>query len=561
MKNTRVPSSDPAVGASTRDPAAAVDGARPVVWILDDSPVEGAMARRALVPVYEVETFVDGSTLLERAAAGTGPSVLVLDWQLPGMSGIEVCRFLRSTRDEMELPILMLTGYGHKGDLVDGLNAGANDYLTKPYDAPELAARVATLARIRALHDVARRAERRTAELLSLERIARGEAEAANQAKDEFLAMVSHELRTPLNAILGWTRILRGGGLGEKEVTKALATVERNAVAQTKLIDDLMDMSRILSGKLQIETQPLELVSIIQASVDAVELPAKTKGVTMRLRVADDAGQIQGDPPRIQQVISNLLTNAIKFTPTGGRVDIALERDGGDVCVSVADSGAGIAAEFLPHVFERFRQGNVGAKRAHGGLGLGLAIVKHIVEAHEGKVQARSAGPGHGATFLVSFPRTRASAESADLSSGSPQLTDVTDTSRLRDLRVLILDDDADAVDLLATMLDRHGAVVIKVTSATAALAAIADAPPDVLVSDIAMPTQDGYELIARVRALPSERGGRTPALALTAFAGPDDRARALTSGFDSYASKPIEPVKLVDEIVNLARRPEARRG
>ncbi len=526
---------------------------RALVWVLDDSPTEGAMARRALVSAYDVETFIDGSTLLERAAAGPLPSVLVLDWQLPGMSGIEVCRFLRSTRDEMDLPILMLTVYGHKGDLVDGLNAGANDYLTKPYDAPELAARVATLARIKALHDRTRSAERRNAELLARERIARGEAEAANHAKDEFLAMVSHELRTPLNAILGWTRLIRGGGLGEKEAEKALATVERNAVAQTKLIDDLMDMSRILSGKLQIDAQPLELVSILQTSVDAVELFARTTGVSLHLRVDPDAGQIVGDPPRIQQIVVNLLTNAIKFSARGGRVEIALERDADSVRVSVVDKGAGIAPEFLPHVFERFRQGAVGAKRAHGGLGLGLAIVKHIVDAHEGTIDAQSDGPGLGATFRVTFPRRRSSAEMANFSSRPPPLTDVADSARLAGLRVLVLDDDPDAIDLVATMLARHGAEVYKATSASAALDAIVGSRPDVLVSDIGMPNHDGYEVIRQVRALSADGGGRTPALALTAFARPEDRARALESGFDMYASKPVNPTELVVSVARLA--------
>jgi signal transduction histidine kinase len=530
---------------------------RAVVWILDDSPMEAAMARRTLARHYDVETFVDGSTLLERIAEGRPPNVLVLDWQLPGMSGIEVCRFLRSTRDEIELPILMLTVYGHKSDLVDGLRAGSNDYLTKPYEALELAARVATLARISMLHDRARRAERQSAELLARERAARSEAEGANRAKDDFLAMVSHELRTPLNAILGWTRLVRGGSLAPTQAEKALGTVERNALAQTQLIDDLMDMSRILSDQLTIEWQPIELVNVIQTSVDAVRPSARAKDIELELRIDPDAGRIEGDPVRLQQVISNLLTNAIKFTPRGGKVAVALDRVDARSRLSVIDWGVGITEDFLPHVFERFRQGNVGTRRGQGGLGLGLAIVKHIVELHEGQVEARSEGAGRGAAFVVTLPRTRRAANLLSVPSEHPRrLADVGGSTRLAGLRVLVVDDDTDALELLATLLEWHGADVASATSASRALEEIVGSRPDVVVSDIAMPERDGHDMIRSLRAMPAESGGRTPALALTAFAGPQDRAAALAAGFDMYASKPVDPAELVVSIASLAGRP-----
>src|SRR5580692_4955080 len=418
--------------SSTTSADASPSAERPVVWILDDSPMEAAMARRALAAHYDIQTFEDGSALLERIATGPSPNVLVLDWQLPGMSGIEVCRFLRLGRDEMELPILMLTVYGHKSDLVDGLSAGANDYLSKPYDAPELAARVATLARINLLHDRARRADRRSADLLTRERIARADAETANRAKDEFLAMVSHELRTPLNAILGWTRMIRSGSIAPPQIDKALATVERNALAQTQLIDDLMDMSRILSGKLTIEQEPIELVGLIQASVDAVRPSAESKRISTTLRIDPDAGGISGDGARLQQVVLNLLTNAIKFTPKGGSVLVALSRVDAHVELSIVDSGSGIAPEFLPHVFERFRQGDIGARRPQGGLGLGLAIVKHIVDLHGGSVEARSEGLGRGATFLVTLPRAKRPTRMNTPASDFPaRLSAVTGSGRL----------------------------------------------------------------------------------------------------------------------------------
>jgi signal transduction histidine kinase len=554
MKSTESIEGSAAPAASPEEERTAAE--RPVVWILDDSPMEAAMARRTLARQYDVETFFDGSTLLERMAVGPSPNVLVLDWQLPGMSGIEVCRFLRSSRDEMDLPILMLTVYGHKSDLLDGLGAGANDYLTKPYEAPELAARVATLARIRMLHDRARRAEHRSAELLARERNARANAEDANRAKDEFLAMVSHELRTPLNAILGWTRLMRGGGLGDNQNEKALATVERNALAQTQLIDDLMDMSRILGGQLTIERQPLELVNLIQTSVDAVRPSAEGKGIVLELRIDPDAGRIEGDPARLQQVIWNLLTNAIKFTPKGGNVLVALDRAGAQSRLAVVDSGTGIAEDFLPHVFERFRQGNIGAKRAQGGLGLGLAIVKHIVELHDGSVEARSEGPGRGAAFVVTLPRARRALDFGPSESQHPsRLVDVTGSRRLAGVRVLVVDDDADALELLATTLRWHGADIVSATSASTALEVLAACRPDVLVSDIAMPDRDGHDMIRSVRALATESGGLTPALALTAFAGPQDRTRALAAGFDMYASKPVDPSELVVAVASLAAR------
>jgi signal transduction histidine kinase len=531
---------------------------RPAVWILDDSPMEAAMARRALAPRYEVQTFLDGSTLLERMANGEGPDVLVLDWHLPGMSGIEVCRFLRATRDEMDLPILMLTVYGHKSDLVDGLNAGANDYLTKPYDAPELAARVGTLARINMLHHKARRAERQSTELLERERVARREAEAANRAKDDFLAMVSHELRTPLNAILGWARMLRSGSLPPEKIEKALATVERNAIAQTRLIEDLMDMSRILSGKLTIEPQPIEFLSVVQAAVDAVRPAAESKGVALQLNSDLDPGDMDGDPARLQQMIWNLLTNAIKFTPSGGSVVVALDRVDAQIRLSVVDSGSGIDSGFLPHVFERFRQGNVGSKRVHGGLGLGLALVKHVVELHEGSVEARSAGPGEGATFVVLLPCARAKSKLArPASDPTIHLADVAGSTRLAGLRVLVVDDDVDALELLGALLRRHGSDVALAQSASKALEVIAESRFDVLVSDIAMPDRDGYDMIRAVRALPRESGGRVPALALSAFAAHQDRTRALQAGFSMYASKPVDPAELVVSVASLAGRYE----
>jgi signal transduction histidine kinase len=530
---------------------------RAVIWILDDSPLESALARRALTANYDVETFTDGSTLLERIAAGPSPSVLLLDWQLPGMSGIEVCRFLRSERDETDLPILMLTVYGHKSDLVDGLGAGANDYLTKPYDAPELAARVATLVKIKSLHEKNRREEARNAELLARERISRADAETANAAKDQFLAMVSHDLRTPLNAILGWTRMVRSGSLGPEQHEKALEIVERNALAQAKLIEDLMDTSRILSGNLQLDIQPVELVGLINVAVDAVRPSAQAKDIALKVNVALDAGQISGDPHRLQQVVWNLLTNAIKFTPNGGTVTTSLRRAHEKLELSITDSGRGIDPKFLPHVFERFRQAESSGKHAQGeGLGLGLAIVKQIVELHGAKVEARSSGIGTGATFTIEFLRAADSAGSRiRLSDADHTRATIARSKKLAGLHLLVVDDEPDGLALFATALENFGAEVVAVSSAAAARAAVATKIPNVLISDVGMPLEDGHSLIRSLRALPAEKGGLIPALALTAFNGVNDRADALAAGFNMYATKPIDITELVLSVATLAGR------
>jgi signal transduction histidine kinase len=539
------------------------DGAQPttpeqrlLVWVLEDSPMEAAMARRALSPLYDVELFSDGSTLIERISEGRTPAVLVLDLQLPGISGIEVCRFLRSRFNETALPVLMLTVYGHKSDLIEGLGAGANDYLTKPYDPPELMARVSTLARINLLFEAARRAEGERQELYDREREARREAEAANAAKDEFLAMVSHELRTPLNAILGWTRMLRTGNLGPDQQQRALDTVERNALAQAQLIEDLLDMARIISGKLTIGNAPVELVTVIHRALDAVRHALEAKQILVEPHIHSDGAMVLGDDVRLQQVVWNLLSNAIKFSPKGGRIVLGLERIDNDVELSVSDAGRGIEPAFLPHVFERFRQGEDGSKRTHAGLGLGLAIVKFIAGLHGGSVSAESEGQGKGATFRVRLPRFRSSSVDTSFHARSAgSMAEASTTGRLTGLRVLVVDDDADGLELIAAMLRRDGAEVRAEPSADAALAQLPEWRPDVLVSDIGMPSVDGYELIRRLRGLTPDQGGRTPALALTAFAHPQDRTRALSAGFNIYVPKPVDPFELAVSVANLAGR------
>jgi PAS domain S-box-containing protein len=816
------------------------------------------MANRAISPRFDTEIFGEGASMLERLANQAGPDAIVLDWQLPGMSGIEVCRFLRGTYDEIALPIVMLTVHGHKQDIVEGLAAGANDYLTKPYDPAELLARVGTLVRTRRLHERAKRAERalsverdrlleseqrfrmlaeaipqivwtadaegqvdyvnqrwfdstgmtfddalgagwlsamhpddrevceerwrasvasgevfdlqfrlrraddnehhwflgravplrdppgritkwfgtstdihaqkratsalellgrasvalissldskaaaeslthlavpaiadwcgvclrdgndstrlaadahegpvnadllrgvamnapafsrdsdastpvlrtsqselvadvaeacqgaqgdekarleglrdagvtswmtaplavqnrvfgwlafavagssrrfdeadravaeelgrRTAvaidnaRLFEMTQRERARVEEANHAKDEFLATVSHELRTPLNAILGWTVMLRSGGMTEEKRARAIDTIERNARSQTQLIEDLLDISRIVSGKLRLNLSPLDPLRVVETAMDTVRPAAEAKGVRLKLTRDVSTGPILGDSERLQQVIWNLLSNAVKFTPKGGQVEVLLGRAGSDVEIAVTDTGKGMLPQFLPYVFERFRQADMGIARSYGGLGLGLAITRHLVELHGGSIEATSPGEGLGSTFVFRIPLANSRSATGETTNRPPAMADnaLPCPTELRGLRVLIVEDEQDARDLMASILEGCGALVTAATTAAEAIELIRQEPPDIMVSDVGMPGESGYDLIRKVRLLPPDHGGRTPAVALTAYARMEDRTRALMMGFDMHVPKPIEPSELLVVIAHLASR------
>jgi signal transduction histidine kinase/ActR/RegA family two-component response regulator len=384
-----------------------------------------------------------------------------------------------------------------------------------------------------------------------------GQAEDANRAKDDFLATLSHELRTPLTAIMGWLRMLSQGQLDGPTTERALAVIDRNVRLQARLIDDLLDVSRIIAGKLSLDHRPVDLIGVVEAALESVEQAARAKGVTLARALSPDAGAVWGDASRLQQVVWNLLTNAIRFTPAGGRVEVALER--ADPCVElrVRDTGQGISAELLPHVFERFRQADTGMTRGHGGLGLGLAIVRHLVERHHGQVEAQSEGIGRGATFTIRLPVMAVRLPAGDglgpggaAPAGAPaELPD------LHRLRVLVVDDEPDARDVVAAVLRRCKAEVAVASTAAEALRALDEFAPDVLVSDLAMPREDGYQLIRRIRRRPAERGGRTPAVALTAYSSAEERQRGLAAGFDAHAAKPIDPAELARIVARLAAR------
>jgi PAS domain S-box-containing protein len=385
-------------------------------------------------------------------------------------------------------------------------------------------------------------------------------AQEANRLKDEFLATVSHELRTPLTAILGWATMLRTNRFDEESAQRALETIERNAKNQRQIIEDLLDVSRIITGKLRLEIRSVEPVSLIEAAVEAVRPAAEAKGVRLQKLLDTGISPLSGDPARLQQVVWNLLTNAIKFTPRGGRIQIRLERVNSHVEIAVSDTGPGISPDFLPYVFDRFRQADSTTTRKHGGLGLGLAIVRHLVELHGGTVKAESAGEGQGATFTVNLPlmavyqktemeeRAHPAAVEHPLSFECPE--------KLDDLKILAVDDEADTRELLQAVLEQCGAEVKVVRSAQEALEQIGRFKPDVLVSDIGMPEEDGYELIRQVRRLPPEAGGTIPAVALTAYARAEDRLRVLREGYQMHVPKPVELAELVAVIASLVQRP-----
>jgi len=631
--------------------------ALPTVWIVDDSPLDAELIRRTLTSIYRVEVFTDGGAVIEHLASAPPPDAVILDWQMPGISGLEVCQFLRARPDTQAIPILMLTVQRDTHDLVKCLAAGADDFLSKPHNQAELSARIAALIRSKRMHerlesaeravrsllmqlpeavmsvDAAgrvsfvnveaermlgqsaasllgrtlrevmpefsfdghlsstleavslpdlvlrdrvfapairryagvdatettlsfremtseRQHERERARLLAAERTARAQAEQASRAKDEFLAIVSHELRTPLNAILGWTHMLRGGGLDDAKRGRALEVIERNATAQQKLIEDILDVSRITSGKLQIHSSPVSLAAAVQTACEAVRLAADAKSIEIAVKAADGMPSVMGDPGRLQQVVWNLLSNAVKFTPRGGTVFVDVGMDGAWASICVRDSGQGISEDFLPYIFERFRQGDTGTNRSHGGLGLGLSIVRHLVEIHGGSVGAKSDGPGKGATFTVRLPLERVGKVAPD---ARPEDTSASNAFiSLEGIRVLVVDDDRDTRELIVEMLRERRAEAAAVSSMTEGLRSISAFRPHVIVSDIGMPTDDGYAFVERLRSLDASEGGRIPAIALTAFAAPQDRERALEAGFNAYMAKPVASSELATLIVKL---------
>ena len=523
--------------------------------LLEDSVLDAELTEATLLAaeiecdLVRVETQSDFRAALEQEF-----DLILADYALPSFDGITALEIARSRCPEV--PFIFVSATLGEELAIEALKSGATDYVLK-----QRLGRLPSSVQ-RALRDADDRQARQRVEaerdlLLEGERAAREAAEEANRVKDEFLAVLSHELRTPLNPILGWARLLRAKQHDAVTRDRALETIERNAKLQAQLIEDLLDVSRILQGKLSLNPSPIDLSQVIEGAIETVSLSATAKSIQLQTDLPPNLGKVHGDLNRLQQIVWNLLSNAIKFTPDGGQVQIILRRleeqknESGDVKahyiqLTITDSGQGISPDFLPYVFDTFRQADSSSTRDFGGLGLGLAIVRHLVELHGGTVTANSLGAGQGASFTVRLPLMPVPLASiAPVSAADPAIA-------LAGVRVLVVDDDADSLDFLSFVLEQCGALATGATSAAAALLALTQNQFDVLISDIAMPIADGYSLIRQIRLLPPDQNCNIPAIALTAYARDEDRRQSLAAGFQKYLPKPVDPDKLIAIIASL---------
>jgi signal transduction histidine kinase len=520
------------------------------ILIVDDLP-EKLLVYSSLLEDIDAEIVQarSGTEALKRVLEGSF-AVILLDVNMPDIDGLETATLIRGHRNGRHTPIIFITAYADEMQTARGYALGAVDYILSPIIAPILRTKVqvfvdlykANAALALSNQELETRVKERTAELEQLSRL-----------KDEFLATMSHELRTPLNAIFGWVTLLRTGRLDEPTQERALETIERNARAQKRLIEDLLDVSRIVTGKVALEILPVDPRRVVEAALETMQPAAQAKGITVVPLLDTSATTVRGDFARLQQIVCNLLSNAIKFTPSGGQVDVCLAHRNGEAEISVSDSGQGITPEFLPLVFDRFRQEDGSISRRHGGLGLGLAIVRHLVELHAGSVEAFSEGEGRGSRFVVRLPTRLGFSKSG---AGEETLPPpAMSSSMLAGVRLLVVDDEPGARELIANVLQGYGAEVFLAESGQAALTKLFEQRPHVLVADLGMPGMDGYALIEQVRALDPDFGGRTPAIAVTGYASPLDRLRALQAGYQNHVAKPVEPHELAIVIASIIGR------
>lgn len=553
------------------------------ILVVDDRD-ENLLALEAVLsdPSYRIVRARSGREALKEVL-DQDFALILLDVQMPGVDGYETAVLIRERPRSRQTPIIFLTANDWGSQHVfRGYTVGAVDYLVKPVAPDVLRSKVAVFVELfnkqEALRLAQEELESRIAErtrelatanvklsaeieervrieqervnLLKREQAARLEAEAANRLKDEFLATLSHELRTPLNAIMGWAHVLGQSSGDRATVQRAAEVIRQNAAAQAQLIEDILDVSRIVGGRLVLDARPVQMRAVIEDAIESLTPASSAKSIQIERRLADEV-VVFGDRDRLQQIVWNLVSNALKFTPKGGRVEVELIEEDGDAAVRVSDTGIGIAADFLPFVFDRFRQADSSMSRRHSGLGLGMAIVRHLVELHGGTVSAESEGEGKGATFRLRLPKRTdvpAVAEVIETRPGRPD-EELGDLEHLHGVHVLIVEDDADSRNVLALLLQKLGAMVEAVPSAREAVDRVTSRRPDVLVSDIGMPEEDGYSLIRRVRQMPADVEKKLPAIALTAYARRQDAEAALVAGFDCHLAKPIAPAELIKAI------------
>jgi signal transduction histidine kinase len=513
------------------------------ILVVDDSDA-GRYAKARVLQRAEFEVFeaATGKAALERHR----PPLVVLDINLPDVNGMDLCRQIKQRNGTASTLVLQISAtYVTTVDTVRSLDAGADASLVEPVDPTVLVATVKALLRTRQAEDAVRKA-------LALEQSARASAESANRLKDEFLATLSHELRSPLGAILTWVTLLRSTTPNSEYLDRGLGAIERNTRHQAKLIEDLLDVSRIISGKMQLDIGRVDLKAVVTTVVEALMPSPASKDIRLTTRFEGGVRPIRGDSARVHQVVSNLLSNAVKFTPSGGQVELLVRQHTDSAEIRVTDTGAGIDSRFLPHVFERFRQADSSSTRHESGLGLGLAIVRHLVDLHGGRVAAASDGPGKGATFTVWLP-----SDASDSFRDDPvpyvELTETTFAEApLTHLSLLVVDDDADSREAIVVALRSAGAQTQTIDNVRDAIALIEDNAFDVVVSDIGLPGEDGYALIRALRS--REASQRVAALALTAYASIVDQRRILAAGYDAFLAKPTAASELVAAVLRVSR-------
>ena len=537
----------------------------PRVLIVDDDVVLLKALPEALQLRMEgvaVDTCDSAPSALRQINA-TDYDAIVADIKMPGMDGLALLAEIRALRPET--PTLLITGHGHDDLAVLALRGGAYDFIQKPiereYFLASLRRAIEARENRRHLHEQQEILEWHAHELESIVEQRTHQLREANRLKEQFLATLSHELRSPLGAIRMWSSLLRSGKLDAPRTVRALDGIERSAILQEQLVEDLLDVSRIAAGKLVLDLRPVNPKPLVEAALEAIRGAAEAKQVRLEAQFEFSEGQVRGDPIRLQQVVWNLLSNAVKFSAQGGHVVVRLAGVDEQVVIAVQDEGEGIAPEFLPHVFERFWQADATRTRAHGGLGLGLAIVRELVHLHGGSVEAASEGKGRGTTLTVRLPLVCEGSDAEGIFPPRPALSGERfhPTPTLKGVQVLVVDDDPDARESIAVALEQSGACVHAVGSAAEAVESLERNPPDVLLSDIAMPGMDGYALLRQARA--RLRGARVVAAALTAYAGEEDRRRALAAGFQMHLAKPVEPAELVATVAKLAYAARARLG